>query len=95
MKIGIQRSDASNGIIISNRGIYGITATGNAFASVATKSEQKYSLKITGNEKNCRIAATKYQIYANGTEWKDGMNASWGKENLWDPFFGTIEENLH
>jgi hypothetical protein len=94
MRIGVAKAEIASGIIVTDRALYGVHATGNAYSAVTTQSEQKYHLKVTGDKTSCRVAATKYQIYANGKEWKDGMSASWGKENLWDPLFDSIRDNL-
>jgi outer membrane murein-binding lipoprotein Lpp len=92
-KIGIEKQDRANGIIVTQRAVFYEGAVGGQGYAHRVNHEHKYYFKITGTANSATVKATKYRIWQNNVERME-INPQWCAENLWNPLFREIQNKL-
>lgn len=97
MKTGVEKMDKQKGTIITEKAPFyeelrvaggNYSATGQSFVA-----SHKYYFKITGNNNRSTVQVVKYRFWQNNKEI-DELNASWCNENVWEPLFKEIQNQL-
>jgi hypothetical protein len=96
-KTGVEKQDREKGLITTEKveffKLVEVTGTQYHATGQTFTATHKYYLQITGDNKTATVKAIRYRLWRNAVEQND-LNASWTKENVWDPFFNTIKDKL-
>ncbi len=97
LEIGVEKQDREKGLITTEKSAFFrlVQVTGNQYSATGQTftATHKYYLQITGDNKSATVKTIRYRLWNNAVEQPD-LNASWCKENVWDPFFNLIQEKL-
>lgn len=97
LNIGIKKQDRKKGLITTEKAEFFklVQVTGNQHSASGQTftATHRYYLKITGNNNSATVKTTRYRMWKNAVEQTE-LNASWSKENVWDPFFNSIKDHL-
>ncbi len=97
LQTGVEKQDREKGLITTKKVEFFrlVQVTGNQYSATGQtfSATHKYYLQITGDNKSATVKAIRYRLWKNAVEQPD-LNASWTKENVWDPFFNLIQEKL-
>lgn len=97
LKIGIEKQDKVKGTIVTERvpfyEVIHVRGTQSSAVGQSFVATHQYYLLISGNDSSSTVKAYKYRLWRNNVEI-DELNASWTKENVWDPFFKEIQNQL-
>lgn len=96
-KIEVEKQDREKGLITTEKAdfyrLVQVTGNQNYATGQSFTATHKYYLQITGDNKSATVKAIRYRMWKNAVEQTE-LNASWCKENVWDPFFNLIQEKL-
>jgi len=96
-KTGIAKQDRTSGIIVTERVPFYelVEVSGSNYSAVGQSfvATHKYYLKISGDSSNSTVKAYKYRFWRNNVE-ETTLNAPWNNENVWNPLFLEIKNQL-